>query len=383
MNGSPSPSLNVASVSTLGSSKPFASTIPFRIREVSPADCEQVLHFGRLLDSINLPTEHSDLAALIWQSRRSFRAQLQDSRQGIYLFVLEEAATQQIVGTAMLIAKHGTPECPHYYLEMATDERYSKTLNKMFRHDYLTLRHSMDGPTELGGLVVDPAFRTEAAQKRPGPKGSAKIGKQLSFVRFLYLAMYPERFEDRVLAEMLPPLTKGGESLFWECYGKRVTGLSFREADRLSITDKEFIEALFPSIPLYLCMLPLEVQKQIGQVGGDTEGAVHLLKKVGLRFLNHVDPFDAGPFYGSPVEDLVPTQQFRRYCIELGRSDSDTQQANNVLVRDLLIGWEGEDGFRAARITAQPDDSVLRCSVLEAAALDLEEGMQVGAIPFL
>ena len=296
----------------------------------------------------------------------------------MYLFVLEEAATQQIVGTSMLIAKHGTPERPHYYLEMATDERYSKTLNKMFRHDYLTLRHSMDGPTELGGLVVDPAFRTGTAQK-----GSAKIGKQLSFVRFLYLAMYPERFEDRVLAEMLPALTEDGESLFWECYGKRVTGLSFRKADKLSVTDKEFIEALFPPIPLYLCMLPLEVQKQIGQVGRKTEGAVHLLKKVGLRFLNHVDPFDAGPFYGAPVEDLVPIQQFRRYCIEVDHADLDAQQADDLQIQDLLIGWESEDGFRAARIAAQPDAAVLRCSASDAAGLDLEEGMQVGAIPFL
>ena len=363
-------------------------SIPFRIREVSPADCEQVLHFGRLLDSINLPTEHHALAAFIQQSRRSFGGQLQDSRQGMYLFVLEEAVTQQIVGTSMLIAKHGTPECPHYYLEMDTDERYSKTLNKMFRHDYLTLRHSMDGPTELGGLVVDPAFRTQPTQKSPDPKGSAKIGKQLSFVRFLYLAMYPERFEDRVLAEMLPALTKNGESLFWECYGKRVTGLSFRKADKLSVTDKEFIEALFPPIPLYVCMLPLEVQKQIGQVGHETEGAVHLLKKVGLRFLRQVDPFDAGPFYGASVEDLVPMQQFRRHCIEVDQAGVDAQQVNairiqDLLIQDLLIGWESEDGFRAARIAAHPDNAVLRCSAADAAALGLDEGTEVGTIPFL
>ena len=173
----------------------------------------------------------------------------------MYLFVLEEAATRKIVGTAMIIAKHGTPESPHYYLEMATDQRYSKTLKTMFRHTYLTLRRSIDGPTEVGGLIVDPAFRQHPA----------KIGKQLSFVRFLYLAMYPDRFEDEVIAEMMPPLTDNKESLFWECYGKRVTGLDFRDADKLSTKDKEFIETLFPSIPIYTCMLPVEVQKQIGR----------------------------------------------------------------------------------------------------------------------
>ncbi len=343
-------------------------SIPFRIHEVAPTDLEQVLRLGRLLDSINLPTEREDLASLIQQSRRSFRGQLQNPHEGVHLFVLEECATQQIAGTAMLIAKHGRPECPHYYLEMDTDERYSKTLKKMFRHTYLTLRHSMDGPTELGGLIVDPAFRN----------APEKIGTQLSFIRFLYLAMYPERFEDRVLAEMLPPLTADKESLFWECYGKRVTGLTFREADTLSITDKEFIEALFPPIPLYLCMLPIPVQEQIGQVGPDTQGAVHLLKKVGLRFLNHVDPFDGGPFYGAKVEDLVPVQQFRRYRVKIDRSGQDMDTPT-----DLLIGWEGEAGFCAARIAAQPQDSVLLCSATDAIGLDLQDGMQVGTIPFL
>ena len=342
--------------------------ISFHIREAALADCEPVLQLGRLLDSINLPTELGDLAAFIQQSCRSFRGQLQDPKDGIYLFVLKECKTQRIIGAAMLIAKHGTPECPHYYLDMATDERYSKTLQKMFRHTYLTLRHSMDGPTELGGLIVDPAFR----------KGAEKIGKQLSFVRFLYLAMYPERFEDRVLAEMLPPLTDAKESLFWECYGKRVTGLSFREADKLSITDKEFIEALFPPIPLYLCMLPVAVQEQIGQVGAETQGAVHLLEKVGLRFLGHVDPFDGGPFYGALVEDLILVQQFQRYRIV--RNGSGRAAAPSA---DLLIGWEGQDGFRAARLTAQPQAGELICRAADMLALDLSEGAEVGAIPFL
>ena len=155
----------------------------------------------------------------------------------------------------------------------------------MFRHTYLTLRRCIDGPTEVGGLIVDPVHRQHPA----------KIGKQLSFVRFLYLAMYPERFEDEVLAEMMPPLTEERESLFWECYGKRVTGLSFREADKLSTKDKEFIEALFPPIPLYVSMFPVEVQEHIWKSWIGRARAVHLLEKIGLRFLRHVDPFDGGP----------------------------------------------------------------------------------------
>lgn len=342
--------------------------IPFLLREATAADLPQVLRLARILDSINLPTEKNDLVALMHRSALSFRGQIQDRQDGMYLFVLEERAIQRVAGTAMLIAKHGTPESPHFYLEMATDQRYSKTLKKMFRHTYLILRRCLDGPTEVGGLVVDPAYRQHAG----------KIGKQLSFVRFLYLAMYPERFEDEVVAEMMPPLTADKESLFWECYGKRVTGLSFCAADKLSTKDKEFIDTLFPSIPLYVCMLPVEVQEQIGQVGPDTRGAVHLLEKVGLRFLRHVDPFDGGPYYGAKVEEIVLVQQFRRYRLRADHSGCAAE-----IGQDLLIGWEGTQGFCAARVNAYQEASVLCCPAAVLQSLDLQEDTEVGAIPFL
>jgi len=333
-----------------------------------PADTGSILRLARLLDSINLPTEKQDLAALIQRSQQSFRGKLKERQSGMYLFVLEETATRKIAGTAMIIAKHGIPESPHYYLEMATDQRYSKTLKKMFRHTYLTLRRNIDGPTEVGGFIVDPSFRQHPA----------KIGKQLSFVRFLYLAMHPERFEDEVIAEMMPPLTESKESLFWECYGKRVTGLDFRAADKLSTKDKEFIETLFPSIPIYTCMLPLEVQEQIGQVGALSQGAVHLLEKIGLRFLRHVDPFDAGPYYGAKIEDVTLVKRFRRYRLVTDRAGHEPDPGH-----DLLIGWEGNKGFSAAQVHAQPEASVLFCPAALLKALNLKEGMEVGAVPFL
>jgi arginine N-succinyltransferase len=344
-----------------------APPIPFLLREAVVTDAPRVLQLSRLLDSINLPTEEADLLALMERSSSSFQGGIQSREEGVYLFVLESLMSHDLVGAAMIIAKHGRPDSPHFYLEMAEDQRYSKTLKKMFRHTYLTLRRCIDGPTELGGLIVDPAYRLHPA----------KVGKQLSFVRFLYIAMHPECFEDEVLAEMMPPLTDDKESLFWECYGKRVTGLRFREADKLSTKDKEFIDALFPPIPLYVCMLPVEVQEQLGKVGPESQGAAHLLEKIGLRFLRHVDPFDGGPFYGAKVKDLALVQQFRRY-----RLAPDTAPNKNE-GEQLLIGWEGEDGFHAVRLAARPESDLLYCSREILSALRLAEGVEVGAVPFL
>ena len=77
------------------------------------------------------------------------------------------------------------------------------------------------------------------------------IGKQISWVRFLYMARFPARFEPEIIAEMLAPMLPGHRNLFWDHYGGRVTGLSFQEADILSTRDKEFIHTLFPDSPLY------------------------------------------------------------------------------------------------------------------------------------
>jgi arginine N-succinyltransferase len=349
------------------SSKRSAAPIPFVVREARAADLAAVLRLSRLLDSINLPTEAGELRRFLDRSRASFRGRL-PRREAVYLFVAEERPRARVVGTSLIVAKHGTPEFPHFYLQMDSDERYSRTLKKMFRHTYLTLRRSLDGPTEVGGLVVDPPYRRHPAQ----------VGKQLSFARFLYIAMNRRRFEDRIIAEMMPRLSEAGESPFWECYGRRVTGLSFREADKLSIRDKEFIDALFPSSPLYVCMLPPEVQASIGTVRPETEAAVRLLEGIGLRFLNQVDPFDAGPYYGGPVAEVSLVKALRR-CRILPSEEEPVGGAR----RDFLLGWESaEAGFSCARVSGTLRGRGLHLSRDTLAALGLAEGARGALVPW-
>src|SRR6266852_2847 len=205
----------------------------FLIREARPRDHRQLLGLARELDSINLPTEARDLRDTLTRSARAFRGKMRDRSRAVYLFCAEEIATRRIAAASMIIGKHGTPQSPHYYLEMDSDERYSHTLRKSFRHPYLRLRYSMDGPTEIGGLIVTAAMRGHAE----------RVGKQISWVRFLYIGMHRRRFEDQVLAEMLAPMVPEHGNIFWDHYGRSVTGLSFREADILSARDKEFIRA--------------------------------------------------------------------------------------------------------------------------------------------
>jgi arginine N-succinyltransferase len=308
----------------------------FLIREARPADHRQLLALARELDSVNLPTESDKLREILTRSASSFRGRIRDRTRAVYVFCAEEIATRRIVAASMIIGKHGTPAAPHYYLEVDAEERYSHILRKLFRHPYLRLRYSMDGPTEIGGLIVTPAMRGHPE----------RIGKLISWVRFLYFGRHLERFERKVVAEMLAPMLPNQGNVFWDNYGRRVTGLSFREADRLSTRDKEFIRALFPETPIYTFMLPAEVRDSLGAVGENTRGAVHLLEQAGMRYLNQIDPFDGGPYYGGIIADLEPVRT-RRTIVAVGGAPSAEEQ------RSYLVAIENRDGFHAVRAEAE------------------------------
>ncbi|MGH7779094.1 MAG: arginine N-succinyltransferase [Candidatus Binataceae bacterium] len=337
----------------------------FLVREATRKDHRQLVALARRLDSINLSTDSAGLSELLVRSERSFRGLAGDRSRAVYIFCAQRIGSGKIAGASMIIAKHGTPESPHFYLEIENEERYSKRLDKMFRHQYLRLRHSMDGPTELGGLIVAPGTR----------RHPERVGRQLSWVRFLYLAKYPRRFERRVVAEMLPPPMPRHRNAFWDHFGRPLTGLSFREADRLSIHDKEFIHALFPDSPLYTFLLPEAVRASIGTVGDQTRGAVRLLEQAGMRFLNQIDPFDAGPYYGGELQELAPVKQHRIARAVAGEVDRRAHPR-------WLFGLEDRRrGFRAvaAHGIARGNRIVIAPQVL--AALGAKAGDPLDAVP--
>ncbi len=336
----------------------------FLIRQARPGDHSQLLKLARELDSINLPTDAAELREMLARSALSFAGRIRDRSRAVYLFCAEAASRGNLAGASMIIGKHGSPESPHYYLEVDSDERYSHALRKMFRHTYLRLRYSMDGPTELGGLIVKRAMR----------RHPERVGKQLSWVRFLYIAKHRRRFESRVIGEMLPPMTPDYGNKFWDHYGRRVTGLTFREADRLSIHDKQFIRALFPEAPLYTFLLPEDVRNSLGAVGEETRGAVRLLEQAGMRFLNHLDPFDGGPYYGASVIDLEPVRNYRSYrIVRDGAAEADRPS--------YLIAREDSGGFRAAKAAATVERGRLLVAPEVLTLLRVSEGDRVDGVP--
>ena len=274
----------------------------FLLRDIAPADLDDLQKAAVHLDSVNLPDDRPALAKIIERSRASFAGELAIAER-CFVFVAAEMgdgagrgrAPGEVVGTSMIFAQHGSRRAPHVFFDVLEEERYSDTLDRHVAHRVLRIGYNYKGLTEIGGLVLRPEFR----------RHPERLGRSLASVRFLYLARHRSLFRDQVLSELMPPLEPDGTSLLWESLGHRFTGLTYQEADRLSQTNKEFIRALFPQDPIYTTLLPPHVQALIGEVGPETKGVEKLLREVGFAYAQRIDPFDGGPHFHARTDDIT------------------------------------------------------------------------------
>ncbi|MGH0032200.1 MAG: arginine N-succinyltransferase [Myxococcota bacterium] len=338
------------------------------LRPIAPGDLDSLVDLARQLDSMNLPADRDFLSARIDVSQRSFGGDLADWREGIYVFVLEDTDANRCVGTCTILAKHGRPGSPYFWLAVTEEERRSAELGKRFVHTRLQMRSTEDGPTEIGGLILDPAYR----------RHKARCGKALSTVRFAYMSLHPDHFEREVIAEMLSPFEETGDNLLWNAFGAKFTGMPYREADHLSSRSKQFIADLFPVDPVYATLFPEEVQRVIGQPNETAKAALRILEKIGFRYLNQVDPFDGGPYYGA-ARDAISCVRDRRTLVLPGEVAEVAGDDDGALV---LVSAEGRHGFRATVAPLSQDGApVVSHQVREALGVGGGDRVSVTPLP--
>ncbi|MEY4515553.1 MAG: hypothetical protein RLZZ450_7675 [Pseudomonadota bacterium] len=282
----------------------------FQIRAARRDDEDELFALARFLNTVNLPNDRRSIAQLLDVSERSFDGSIENPRDREYIFLLRDLERGCAAGTSMIIAQLGRPGEPYIYLDVDTEEKYSSTLKKHFVHRVLSVRYVYEGPTEIGGLVVHPDYRS----------GTQKLGTLISYVRFLFVAMQRATFRDELLAELLPPLEPDGTSHLWEALGRHFTELSYSEADRLSKRNKEFIRTLFPQGEIYASLLPAHAQAVIGAVGEQTRGVEKMLRRVGFHYAARVDPFDGGPHFTARTDEVSLVRASRR--VELAHDPS-------------------------------------------------------------
>ena len=325
----------------------------FRIRQARTSDLPALWPLARRLDSYNLPADRPFLTRLVATSVCSFRGDVAKA-EARYLFVMERWRDRRVVGCSLILAKHGTPRLPHLWLDLTRAPGWGPALR---------LGVTMDGPTEIGGLIVLPRFRGHPE----------RLGFQLSCVRLAYLATHPTRGEAQILVEYLPPLTPSGDSRLWRVFGGPLTGLSYREADRRSITDKRFILRVFPKTPVPLDTLPAAVRRDLGVVHPAAAGACRMLRAVGFRFLRQVEPFDGGPYYGARLADLTLVRRARAGRLAVASAPTTGT--------GLLWTEPARGEFRAVTAGYRVRGQVVEVSATVMRMLEGQPGMRVHVTP--
>lgn len=340
----------------------------FVIRDVKAADLDGLFEVAAHLDSVNLPHDRERLRGIIAASEESFAGhrEVADRR---FVFVLADGASGRLLGTSMIFAQHGSRRAPHVFFDVLDEERYSQTLDRHVTHRVLRIGYNYKGLTEIGGLVVLPEFRGHPAQ----------LGKLLFHVRFFYIALHRSIFCDDVLSELMPPLEPDGTSLLWEALGRKFTGLSYQDADRLSHENKEFIRALFPEEPIYATLLPLEVQALIGEVGPETKGVEKMLRQVGFRYAHRIDPFDGGPHFQARIDDVTLLREVGR--VQAVADDDARVSAAAKQRRLVATEGNGEAVFRAVAEACAAGAGVVGLTAASRRALGVELGGEVAVLP--
>jgi arginine N-succinyltransferase len=340
----------------------------YEIRGSLIEDEAQILSISRHLNTVNLPEEEEGVRQILEASQKSFTGATKDPKRRQFVFVLIDRTENRIIGTSMVFAQLGRKDAPYIYLDVIDEERYSQTLDKHFEHTILKIGYSYNGPTEIGGLVLDPTYR----------RVPERLGTFLSYVRFLFIKMHREWFRDEVLAELLPPLEKDGTSHLWDAIGHHFTGMTYAEADKLSRKNKEFIRGLFPEGTIYASLLPKDAQDVIGKVGAQTRGVEKLLRRIGFRYADRVDPFDGGPHFTAMTDEVSLVVSSRRFRIVALLDQQDLPSIPPEKRKRAVVAVEpsGPPFFRAmlAPFEERPGDT---CAIGGEAARAL--GLEVGA----
>ena len=302
----------------------------------------------------SLPVNPDLLARKIERSVSSLAQEVNVAGEQSYLFVLEDVESHKVVGTCGIEAAVGTQD-PWYHYRIGTVVHASRELQVHNRFRTLYLCNDYTGHSEVCTLYLDPDYR------------HSKNGTLLSKCRFMFMAEFPERFAERVIAEMRGVSNDKGVSPFWEGLGKKFFSMEFSEADYLTgIGNKSFIAELMPKHSIYLHLLPKSAREVIGQVHTNTQPARKMLEDEGFRFEGYIDIFDGGPTLVCRLKDIRSIRHSRYYKVRIGESEQTEQLC--------MVSNTSVEEFRCALLPLVVEQQSVFLSQLQANALRVEEG---------
>lgn len=245
------------------------------VRPISRRDTEDFIKFSFTagIGMTSMPKHEEMLAKKVIDSEIAFSKDAKQPGKENYLFVLEDLSSKSVGGTSGINAKTGVDQ-PKYYF---TIDRDNKNIPLMRPISY------RNAPSEICSLYLLPEFRKEG------------LGKLLSLSRFLFIAAHIKRFDSVIYAEMRGFVDKNQNCPFWEGIGRHFLDIDYTALMHLRDRGDFDITQVIPKYPIYIFLLPKEVQEVIGKIHSSTWPAYHMLMEEGFYATNDVDVYDAGP----------------------------------------------------------------------------------------
>ena len=279
----------------------------------------------------------SELLGRVENSVASFATRVQSPGSEMYYLLVEDTVSGCVIGIAGISARVGV-EVPFFSYRRTTLAQCSSAVGRRFDMDALYPVNEAAGATEVGTLFVVPEARGTGS------------GRLVAKSRYLLMAVAPERFGDRVIAELRGVVDEKGRSPFWEALGRPFFRMDFEEADRISATSNQFISDLLPTHAIYLDLLPESARAVVGVAHPEGQPARRLLEAEGFRYRGLVDVFDAGPILTTKKSRIDTYRGSRSAAVCVGEPTGAapttafvaTERLPDFRVCCCTVAWVGE-----------------------------------------
>jgi arginine N-succinyltransferase len=244
--------------------------------------------FESLLGMTNLPRNRERMLDKILLSETSFEQNIEKPGNEEYYFVLEDLTTGRIGGTCGILSTQSFSYC--YRIEtLVLQSRHISTPKEI---KVLKVVNQPTHASEVCALYLQPTFRYSGQ------------GRLLSLSRFLFVAAHRQRFRKKIVAEMRGYIDQRQISPFWEGIGRHFCDLSFVELMAQFESNHDFVPEILPQFPIYLSLLPKEIQEVIGKTHDSTKPAYHMLLQENFSFNQEIDIFEGGPLLSAHISDI-------------------------------------------------------------------------------
>lgn len=324
------------------------------VRPICYNDTEDFIKFSfhAGLGMTSMPKDREILKKKVIDSEKAFATEIQQPGNESYLFVLEDLATKDLGGSCGINGKTGEDQ-PKYFFSIEKDFDDPPPSNRP-NNPLLRGKCYREAPSEICSLYLLPEFRKEG------------LGRLLSLSRFLFVAAHPHRFDTFIYAEMRGFTDKNQNSPFWEGIGRHFLDLDYAELVRQRDLGNFDVAQVVPKNPIYIPLLPKEVQEVIGKIHTNTWPAYHMLMDEGFYLTNEIDVFDGGP----KIE--AKTQEIR--TVKFSSVDTLAEITRNPIESLRYIVSNDRIDFRACYSTLQKGSKGIYLPVESAEALKLKVG---------